>query len=477
MTPPRRLLARALACALGLLVIAPSLAQAPKPAAPAPAPTAAAVDMKRLASEVWIYAFPLVLTDVTREVQSAGVGSNAFQHRRTLPEAAAAGTPYPNADFLYSQAWLDLSKGPVVLSVPDTKNRYYLLALLDAYTNVAGSIGTRTTGTEKRQFALVGPGFKGSLPEGTSEVRVPTNLAWIFGRTAVADKADIAAAVKQQDQYKLSGGSAAPAKGAKGGKGAAPVPAAAPVDTKTPPRDQVAAMTAAQFFTRVAMLLPANPPTKDDAPMLAKMKQLGIEPGKPFETTKLDAATAKQIEDGVKAALDAVVQASKGLAGADIRNGWRIDRALGRWGNDYGRRAVAAWNGIGVNAPEDAIFMSTYLDGGGRKLDGSNRYVLRFEANALPPSDGFWSVSMYDDKQQFVSNPLARHHLGSADKIKRNADGSIDLYLSSTNPGGDKEANWLPAPKGPFTVMLRIYWPKQDVIDARWNPPGIKPAS
>ena len=473
MTPPRRQLARALACALGLLFIAPTLAQAPKPAAPAPAP--AAVDMKRLASEVWIYAFPLVLTDVTREVQSAGLPPNSFRHRRTLPDASASDTMNPNADFLYSQAWLDLSKGPVVLNVPDTKNRYYLLALLDAYTNVAGSIGTRTTGSEKRQFAIVGPGFKGNLPDGTSEVRSPTNMAWIFGRTAVADRNDVANAVKVQDQYKLSGGAAAaPAKGAK----AAAAPAAAGnVDTKTPPRDQVAAMSAGQFFTRVAMLLPNNPPPKDDAPMLAKIRQLGLEPGKPFEPARLDAATAKQVEDGVKAALDAVAQASKGLSGADIRNGWRIDRALGRWGTDYGRRAVAAWNGIGVNAPEDAIFMSTYLDGGGRKLEGSNRYVLRFEANALPPTDGFWSVSMYDEKQLFVANPLARHHLGNNDKIKRNADGSIEIYLSNASPGGDKEPNWLPAPKGPFNVILRVYWPKQDLIDGRWNPPGIKPAS
>ncbi|MCC6198585.1 MAG: DUF1254 domain-containing protein [Burkholderiales bacterium] len=471
MTPSRRRLARALSCTLALCFIAPSLAQAPRPAAAAPA----AVDMKRLASEVWIYAFPLVLTDVTREVQSAGVPANSFRHRRTLPDAGA-GEPDPNADFLYSQAWLDLSKGPVVLGVPDSKNRYYLLALLDAYSNVAGSIGPRTTGVEKREFALVGPGFKGHLPEGTVEIRSPTDLAWIFGRTAVADKGDVANAAKFQDQYKLSD-THAPAKGKRGKTPAAPAPAAGNVDTKTPPREQVAAMSAGQFFTRVAMLLPGNPPTKDDAPMLAKMKQLGIVPGKPFETTKLDAATAKQVEDGVKAALDAVVQASKGLAGADIRHGWRIDRALGRWGTDYGRRAIAAWKGLGVNAPEDAIFMSTYLDGGGRKLEGSNRYVLHFGANALPPTDGFWSLSMYDDKERFVANPLSRYSIGSMDKIRRNADGSIDIYLSNANPGGDKESNWLPAPKGPFNVILRVYWPKQDLIDGRWNPPGIKPAA
>jgi hypothetical protein len=470
MTPYRRRLACAIVGALGLSVCTSLSSQtAPKPAAPpAPAP-AAGVDMKRLASEVWIYAFPLVLTDVTREVQSGAAAPNTFRHRRTIPDATSTDAN-PNADFLYSYAWLDLSKGPLILSVPDTKGRYYLLALLDAYTNVAGSIGTRTTGTEKRQFAIVGPRWKGALPPDTSEVRSPTELAWIFGRTAVTDKADLGNANKIQDQYKLASPTP-PAKGAKG----APTPSSAAVDTKTPPRDQVAAMDATKFFTRVAMLLPGNPPTKDDAAMLDKIKKLGIEPGKPFAVS--DPATAKSIEEGVKTAIDAVATASKGLSGADIRNGWRIDRALGRWGTEYGRRAVAAWNGIGLNAPEDAIFMSTYLDGTGKKLDGTKRYVLHFDAPLVPPTDGFWSVSLYDDKQQFIANPQGRYHLGSYDKIKTNADGSIDIYISNADPGKDKEANWLPAPKGPFNLILRVYWPKQELIDGRWNPPGVRPAS
>jgi hypothetical protein len=419
---------------------------------------------------VWIFAFPLVLTDVTREVQSGGA-SNTFRHVRTMPDASTANVAYPNADFLYSSAWLDLSKGPVVLTVPDTKGRYYLLALLDAYTNVVSSIGTRTTGTEKRQFAILGPNFKGTVPEGTSEVRSPTNLAWIFGRTAVGDKGDAANAAKIQDQYKLAGPAqkGAPAKGAAAAK--APAPGAA--EGKSP-RDQVAAMNAATYFARVAALLGDNPPSKADAPILDKMKAIGVTPGKPFDASKLDPAVAQALDAGVQAAREAVSQAAGGLAGADIRNGWRIDRALGRWGDDYGRRAVAAWNGIGVNAPEDAIFMTTDL-GSGKKLDGANRYVLHFDPQQLPPTEGFWSVSLYDDKQRFVANPANRYNIASTDRLKTNADGSLDIVISATNPGGD--ANWLPAPKGPFSVMLRVYWPKQELIDARWNPPPIRLAA
>ncbi len=490
MTPSRRFLACALvACAFALTSCGNSDAPTPaktaaspaSPAAPAapatpaaPPPAAAKADpnaaIKRAASEVWIFAFPLVLTDVTREAQSGGA-SNTFRHVRTIPDASTTGTAHPNADFLYSQAWLDLSKGPVVLTVPDTKGRYYLLALLDAYTNVVASIGKRTTGTEKRQFAIVGPGYKGAVPEGTSEVKSPTDLAWIFGRTAVEDKGDLANATKIQDQYKLAGpAQKAPAKGAA--KGAAPkAPASATGTEGKSPRDQVVAMNAATYFARVAALLPDNPPSKDDAGILDKMKAIGLTPGKPFDAAKLDPAVAQALDEGVQAAIQAVSQAAGGLAGADIRNGWRIDRALGRWGNDYGRRAVAAWNGIGVNAPEDAIFMTTDL-GGGKKLDGANRYVLHFDAKQLPPTDAFWSLSLYDDKQRFFANPANRYNLGSTDKLRTNADGSLDIVLSQANPGGD--ANWLPAPKGPFSVMLRVYWPKQDLIDGRWNPPAIK---
>lgn len=492
MTLPRRFPASAAAaCALAIILALaacgsetpPATKTAAAPAAPAPAPAAPPpppaapqsldTEEKRLASEIWVWGFPLVLTDVTREVETAGVGMNAFKHRRSVPDASAAGNP--NADFLYSQAWLDLSKGPVILTVPDTKGRYYLMALLDAYTNVAASIGKRTTGTETRKFALVGPSFKGEVPDGTSEVKLPTNLAWIFTRTAVDDGADVAAAIKLQDQYRLTGGGAS-AAAKKGGKNA-PVAAAPAVDTKTSPRDQVLAMDATRFFSRLAALLPANPPTKEDADIVAKMKKLGIEPGKAFNATQLDPAKQKSLEDGIRTAVAAVQGASTGLGGADIRNGWRIDRAQGRWGNDYGRRAVAAWNGIGVNAPEDAIFMSTYLDGGGKRLDGANRYVLHLPANALPPTDAFWSLSLYSNEQKFVPNAKNRFHLGSTDKLKTNPDGSIDIVIASEAPGGDMDANWLPSPKGPFNLIMRVYWPKEDVLVGRWNPPGVKLAA
>ncbi len=456
-------------------------AVAPKAEAPkAAAPTVNAA-LQQLAGEVYVYGFPMVLTDATRQVETAETPPNAFRHSDTLPDASTPGAINPNVDFLYSQAWLDLSDEPVILSVPDTKGRYYLVSILDAWTNVANSLGARTTGNEARQFALVGPKWKGTLPEGVTEIRSPTELAWLFGRTAVNDKADLKAAARFQDQItvKTLSEHRKPAKrGKKKKDAAAPEKPAAVSIASTAPREAAANMTAAAFFTRFAELLAENPPAKDDAPMLEKIKQLGVEAGKPFDLAKRDELSIRSVEQGVMAARKAILSAAGGSGSADIQHGWRVDRALGRWGTEYGRRAVAAYQGIGVNAPEDAIFLSTYLDSGGRRLDAAKRYVLHFDKGKLPPTDAFWSLSLYTDKKHFFTNPLGRHNRGSNDGLKKNADGSLDLYLQHADPGNDKEANWLPAPKeGGFNVILRIYWPKKEVIDGHWNPPGIKPAS
>jgi hypothetical protein len=448
----------------------PPKAEPPKPAAPT-----VNAELKRLAAEVYVFAFPLVLTDVTRAVETAGLPPETFRHTRTLPDAKTPGAS-PNADFLYSQAWLDLSDGPMILSVPDTKGRYYLIAILDAWTNVAGSLGKRTTGTEKGEFAIVGPTWKGTLPGGVSEVRSPTNLTWLFARVQTSGGADLDAAARVQNDLKLRQLKAAAKPSAKSSAPrAAPAPAGeAAADTKTAPRDQVAAMDAATFYTRAAMLLAQNPPAADDAPMREKMTKLGITPGKPFDMTKLDALSAQSIQEGAKSAIEAIATSAKSGSRGEIRNGWTFDAALGRWGTDYGKRAVAAYTGLGQNAPEDAIFMATDVDAEGHKLEGANRYVMHFDSKTLPPADGFWSLSVYDDQRHFTPNPQNRYQLGSTSHLAANADGSIDILIQSAAPGTDKSANWLPAPSGRFNVILRLYWPKAEVVERRWVPPGIR---
>jgi len=455
---------------------------APPPPPPKPPPPIVVTppvneQMKRLAEEVYVYAYPLVLMDVMKQVATAKTPINSFAHKRAIPEPTSADAANPNADMLMSNAWLDLSKEPIVLSVPDTHGRYYLFSAEDGWTNVFSSLGKRVTGTDKADFAIVGPQWKGTLPPGVEEVKAPTEMVLLTGRTQVSGKADYAAVNKLQDQYKLAPLSRFTKAAARAPAASSAAASSARVDVKTPPAEQVAKMDARTFFTRFAALLPANPPTKDDAPMVEKMKKLGIVPGQPFDPGKLDAPALQGIDEAPKGTQDAMTAAAKGTGGAEIRNGWTFHLDLGRYGINYGKRAFVAWMGLEAEAPEDEIAMSTRLDGSGKPLDGAGQYVVHFDSGKAPPADGLWSITAYNDKQSFAPNALDRHALGDRDKLKANADGSIDIYVQSANPGGEKESNWLPAPKGPFNLALRIYAPKQDVAAGRWAPPPVKRVS
>jgi hypothetical protein len=449
-----------------------------QPASPPPAPKSAPVatpsvdePMKRLATNVYVYAFPLVVMDVTSQVQTAKVPANTFQHKRTLPDAATTDLADANPDVLSSQAWLDLAGGPVVLSLPDTHGRYYAVPMLDAWTNVFQSPGKRTSGTTKADFAIVGPKWKGELPQDVQEIKAPTQMVWLLGRIQSNGRSDDAAVAKIQDQFKLTPLS----QWHRGGGRSAhpPLAAHANVDPNSPPTEQVAKMSAQEFFTRFAALLPGNPPAKEDTAVLDQIRQLGVVAGQPFDMSKLDAASARAIEEGARSALESIIAASKGGTG-DLRNGWTIYWDLGRYGTNFGLRAVIAWLRLGADAPEDELLLSTYLDGGGRPLNGANRYVLHFDKGKAPPTDAFWSLAMYNDKHLLVANPLDRRAIGDRDKLKSNPDGSLDIYLQNQDPGKDKTSNWLPAPKENFNVILRVYAPKQEMLDRSWTPPAIQ---
>ncbi|HEY3179879.1 MAG TPA: DUF1254 domain-containing protein [Casimicrobiaceae bacterium] len=434
--------------------------------------------MKRLAEEVYVYAYPLVLTDVTRQVATAKVPMNTFAHKRAPSDVSATDVVNPDADMLVSTAWLDLSKEPIVLSVPDMRGRYYVLSMQDAWTNVFASPGKRVTGTDKADFAIVGPRWKGTLPGGVEEIKSPTDIVSVIGRMQVNGKGDYAAANKLQDQYKLTPLSRwSKASASRTQATAAAAAPATRVDLKTPPTEQVAKMDAGTFFTRFAEILPGNPPTKDDAPMVEKMKKLGVVAGQPFDPSKLDAPTLEGINEAPKGTQDAMIAAAKGTGGAEIRNGWTFHLDLGRYGINYGKRAFVAWLGLPSNAPEDEIQMRTRLDAGGKPLDGASKYVVHFDNGKTPPSDAFWSITLYNDKKLLAANPIERHAIGDRDKLTTNPDGSLDIYVQNTNPGAGKESNWLPAPKGSFNLLLRVYSPKPDVIGGRWTPPPVRPVT
>jgi hypothetical protein len=449
-------------------------------ASPMAAAESALAEQKALEAgvEAVVYGLPLVIMDLTRAkttnvagVESFAAPVNQFANVREFPDASFKDVVRANVDTLYSSAFLDLSKEPMVMSVPDTQGRYYLMPALDAWTNIIGSPGKRTTGTKAGTFAITGPGWTGTLPAGVSEIKSPTNMVWIIGRTQTNGPEDYAAVHAIQDGFKLVPLSA------YGKPYTPPAGTVDPnVDMKTAPVDQLKAMSSTAFFSRLASLLKDNPPPASEAPILAKLAAIGIVPGEPFDPSKLDPAVAKGLEQSLSAALEKLNAASK-ETGAPV-NGWRVPpMILGNFGTEYGARAVVALIGLGANLPADAVYPSVFVDADGQPFDGANKYVIRFEKDSAPPVNAFWSVTMYNADSFFVANPINRYAVSSWMPLRKNADGSLEIYVQSESPGKDKEANWLPAPaSGPFNMTMRMYWPKEQapsVIDGSWKPPAV----
>lgn len=426
--------------------------------------------------EAYVYGYPLVTMEMTRRVMTNVAtpdGSHApmgqLAHMRTYPTAAFQDVTAPNADTLYSTAWLDLSKEPYVLSVPEERGRYFLMPMLDGWTNVIAAPGARTTGTNAQRYAIVGPGWKGRLPSGlTAAYSSPTNLVWLIGRTySSGTGADQAAVRAIQDRSSLVPLSAY-------GKRYAPSPGAVDpkVDMKTPVREQVERLDTVTYFKLLAELMKQSPPAAADAPMVAKMAKLGIVPGQDFDVGKLSPAVAWALRGVPKAGL-ARIRAHEKKAGATV-NGWMYSTKTGVYGADYLQRAFIAYYGLGANLPKDAVYPTTRVDAEGKPLSGAHRYVVHFPRGQTPPVQGFWSLTMYNPDYSFVANPQNRYAVGSRSPFELNEDGSLDLYLQKDSPGAAREPNWLPAPAGNFALMLRLYWPDRPIFDGAWKPPPVK---
>ncbi len=429
------------------------------------------------AVEAYIFGYPLVLMDVTRNVMTAtprpsemSAPINQFGHKRAFPDPTNTTVVSPNADTLYSFAWLDLSKEPVLLTVPDTDERYYLIQLLDAWTNVFDSIGKRTTGTKDGVFAIVGPNWKGTLPADVTEIHAPTNTVWLIGRTQTNGVSDYEAVHAIQNEYKLTPLSA---WGVDPALAAGDAPFDQSIDTKTPPVDQVAAMDGVTFFTRLANVLKNNSPAAADAAEVTDLKELGLIPGEAFAATALKPETLSALQAAVALANTKMSGEIQNLSTKLASNEWSIDYNLGDYGTDYLRRATVARVGLGANLAKDALYPMTRIDGLGQPLTGEKKYVMHFEKNQLPPVRAFWSLTMYDDRQFFVENPIHRYAIGDRDELRFNEGGSLDIYIQHDSPGAEKESNWLPAPKGPFNLIMRLYWPKLEALNQTWQPAPV----
>jgi hypothetical protein len=439
-----------------------------------------------LATEAYVYAYPLVTMEMTRRIMTnvaAPEGTRApmgqFVRMREYPSAKFRDVTAPNADTLYTTAWLDVSKEPWILSIPDMKDRYFLFPMLDGWTDVFQVPGKRTTGTKAQKYAITGPGWTGTLPEGVTEYKSPTGLVWILGRIYCSgtpqDYKDVHALQDQVSVVPLS------AYGKPYTPAAGTVDSA--IDMKTAVREQVNALDGAAYFKLFAELLKSNPPAADDAPMVAKLTKLGIVPGQNFDAAKLDPVVAKGIDAATKPAQELIMGWLKaGIAVGDMKleNGWVFTTKAGTYGTSYLQRALVTAIGLGANRPQDAIYPTSEGPDIVKKYSGANKYVMHFNKGELPPVNGFWSLTMYDASYFFVDNPINRYNVSSRSKFKANTDGSIDVYIQNESPGKDKESNWLPAPTGDFILMLRLYWPKEEspsIIDGSWKIPAVKEAS
>jgi hypothetical protein len=435
-----------------------------------------AAEAEKIGVEGVVYGLPLVVMDMTKRVSTnvpspqpnAHAPVNQFGNMLKYPAASDHTVVRMNIDTLYSWAWLDLSKEPVVLSLPDTQGRYYMMPMLDAWTNVFASPGTRTTGNKAGNFAVIGPGWKGDLPKDVKEIKSPTNIVWIIGRTQTDGPNDYAAVNALQQQYKLTPLSAF---------GKPYTPPAGVVDPsvnmKEGPGEQVAKMDSTTFFKTLARLMVSNPPPAADAPILAMLAKIGVAPGKEFDPGKLDPAVAKGLEKCVQLAVEQLQAAGKKW-GKPI-NGWNVPpKNVAAFGTDYLFRAIVTFIGLGANLPADAIYPFAFVDGDGQPLNGANRYLVHFDKWQTPPANAFWSLTMYDGQGFPVENPINRHTISSWMPLKFNADGSLDVYVQRDSPGRDKESNWLPAPADELTITMRVYWPKPAMIEGTWSPPPIQ---
>lgn len=353
-----------------------------------------------------------------------------------------------NADTLYLNAWIDLSRGPVLVDVPAFGARYYTLAFMDLYGRPY-HLGTRTNGGQARRYALVGPSG-GAVPPGYEAFPLPTDTVWMLGRVLVAGDADLPQAKALAAEVKLAG------------------PPGAPV-TAADPLQPYASL---RYFELLNSALRKIPAKTGETALMAQFDQAGFGPARQFDATKLRPGEALGL--GCSVLLGPKVLAQRGFRPARIQNGWMWSGAMADPGNDFLLRAEVARGGY-VNAPEESIYPAAITDDRGEMLDGQRQYRIRFAKGKLPPVNAFWSLTAYDRAtSQLVANTLKRYNIGDRTRgLKYDRDGALSLYLSATKPPAGK-SNWLPVPPGSFHVVMRLYLPRSEALDGNYALPPIE---
>jgi hypothetical protein len=416
----------------------------------------------------YLWGYPMV--DMARQMhnethrvapgQRVAAPVNHFHRHEALVTPRTAGElRAPNNDTLYFGGWFDLSVEPVIVQAPDTAGRYYTLALTDFFNEVT-HLGRRTTGTGARVFALVGPGWQGTLPDGVTPVRLATRQVWILGRLLVDGEADFPAAIAL-----VRGFWSAPLSTWQRDR-PPPVPAVREAARADP-------MESLDYFAWLNRWLQGNAAREDEAALMGLFDQIGIGPRATFDPARIDDATRRGLEAAV-AEGRALLRASSRRPLPDVRNGWIFPLALADYGHDYLMRASVAFGGY-ANRPEETVYAARTVDADGRPLSGQRRYRLRFAPGTTPPVDAFWSISAYDLATfSLIENPLRRYSIGDRTAgLRRASDGSIEIDISR-DPPPEGTANWLPVGDGEFSLVVRMYQPARSVFDGRYALPPLQ---
>ena len=433
-----------------------------------------AQEAQSIAEESFIYAYPMLENYKTMYLYAINNSSdqykapfNVITNLSTLYTPKDTTVISPNSDTLYSTLILDLRAEPMVISVPDfTESRYYSFQFIDSYTHNFGYIGTRVTGSDAGNYLVAGPNWQGDVPMGINKViQSETNFVIAAGRTQVFGLDDIQNAIEIQKQYKVVTlsqflGTMAP-------------PSANEINFPVWSADKT---YSAEFINYLNLFMTWGPIHPSEKELFAKFSKIGIEPGKLVDLSAMDPSIRQAIEEGVQSGLQKIKDKVPKL-GEQV-NGWTMINAFGSrefYNQDYLLRAGGAMFGIYANDLEEAAYPSAFIDGDGEYLDASKHdYVIKFK-DGLPPAKAFWSVTMYDGKTQLlIENPIDRYKIGSTSKLQNNQDGSVEIYIQHKSPGTDKESNWLPAPNGPYYMLMRLYLPEQAYLNGTWTPPAVE---
>jgi hypothetical protein len=431
-------------------------------------------EVTALAREAYLFVTPLIYTDVTRVTSL--VPDNYLDFLSTFPDHTFRQVVAPNNDTNYSLAFLDLSRDAITVELPDTKGRYYVFPLQDAWTNNFFLPGKRTTGTGAQKYLITAPGWTGDVPKGFTQVQSPTNLVWIIGRIQVNSPEDQRNVVYPlQQRFILKTLSAW-----QGADDSLP-------DWQQPHRlyghflpdsteskstvEVVRSISIENFFNYANALLTDNPPAEADSAIVERIAAIGVGAGLQFKLSNFDRATQEalaQVPADVYAEFEKPIENGyfgKITADSTAKNG--------NYGVNYNLRARVAYRGLGALPPEEAVYYNYYTDAAGNPLNGENRYRIHFKKGQLPPAQAFWSYTAYDSDRYLIENPIRRYTIGDRNPLRYNVDGSLDLYLSRESPGKARESNWLPVGEDEFNLVLRIYIPATDFLANRsvWSDP------